>query len=86
VPVLGINYKDTRPAAKRWLDRFGDPFSVIAFDHSGRIGIDWGVAAVPETFVVDRSGTIRYKVVGPITQKEMNRHLIPELKRLQAAS
>ncbi len=85
VPVLGINYKDTRSAAKRWLGRFGDPFAVIAFDHSGQVGIDWGVAGVPETFVVDRSGTIRDKVVGPITRKEMNQQLIPELKRLQAA-
>lgn len=86
VPVLGINYKDQRSAAKRWLARFGDPFAVVAFDHSGQVGIDWGVAAVPETFVVDRNGIIRYKVVGPITRHEMKNALIPKLKQLQQAS
>ncbi|MDA3920174.1 MAG: DsbE family thiol:disulfide interchange protein [Salinisphaera sp.] len=86
VPVLGINYKDKRGDAKRWLARFGNPFAVVAFDRSGQVGIDWGVAAVPESFVVDRHGMIRYKVVGAITRKEMNKVLIPKLKQLQQAS
>ena len=63
VPVIGLNYKDKRPDATRWLTVFGNPFSVVAVDASGRVGIDWGVAGVPETFVVDRQGVIRYKVV-----------------------
>ncbi|MGB7757616.1 MAG: DsbE family thiol:disulfide interchange protein [Salinisphaera sp.] len=86
VPVLGINYKDKRRDAKHWLARFGNPFAVVGFDQSGQVGIDWGVAAVPESFVVDRQGIIRYKVVGPITRQKMNKVLIPKLERLQQAS
>lgn len=86
VPVMGLNYKDTREGALRWLGRYGNPFAVVAFDQSGQVGIDWGVAAVPETFVVDDQGMIRYKVVGPISRTEMNDTLIPLLKQLQQAS
>ena len=86
VPVVGLNYKDTREAALRWLGRYGNPFAVVAFDPAGEVGIDWGVAAVPETFVVDRDGTIRYKVVGAITREEMNDTLIPKLRQLKQAS
>lgn len=84
VPVVGINYKDTRDDARRWLQRFGDPFAVVAFDQSGDTGINWGVSGVPETFVLDGQGVIRYKVVGPITEEEMRQRLLPELRRLQA--
>lgn len=83
VPVVGLNYKDTEKAALRWLGRYGNPFAVVAFDPDGAVGIDWGVAAVPETFVVDKQGIIRYKVVGAITQEEMNQNLIPRLKALK---
>ncbi|MES1925224.1 DsbE family thiol:disulfide interchange protein [Salinisphaera sp. T31B1] len=86
VPVVGLNYKDTKQAALRWLGRYGNPFAVVAFDESGQVGIDWGVAAVPETFVLDRSGTIVYKVVGAITPEEMKQTLIPKLKQLKQAS
>lgn len=86
VPVVGLNYKDKRPDATRWLTIFGNPFQVTAFDASGRVGIDWGVSGVPETFVVDRQGVIRYKVVGAITEQEMNQRLIPLLNKLQNAS
>ncbi|MBO9469095.1 DsbE family thiol:disulfide interchange protein [Endozoicomonas sp. G2_2] len=85
VPVVGLNYKDTKEGALRWLGRYGNPFAVVAFDRSGEVGIDWGVAAVPETFVVDRQGTIRYKVVGAITRDEMNDTLVPTLERLKAS-
>jgi len=86
VPVVGLNYKDTQEGARRWLGRYGNPFAVIAFDATGEVGIDWGVAAVPETFVVDRDGTIVYKVVGAITPEEMNDTLIPKLQQLRQAS
>lgn len=86
VPVVGLNYKDTREDALRWLGRYGNPFAIVAFDGTGQTGIDWGVAAVPETFVVDRDGIIRYKVVGAITREEMNTTLIPKLERLKQAS
>lgn len=82
VPVVGLNYKDTHDGALRWLGRYGNPFAVVAVDQSGEVGIDWGVAAVPETFVVDRDGTIVYKVVGAITPDEMNNTLIPKLQQL----
>ncbi|MES1956234.1 DsbE family thiol:disulfide interchange protein [Salinisphaera hydrothermalis] len=86
VSVIGLNYKDKRADATRWLTVFGNPFRVVAVDASGRAGIDWGVAAVPETFVVDRNGIIRYKVVGAITEREMTQRLIPILDRLMAES
>lgn len=86
VPVIGLNYKDKRSDATRWLTVFGNPFSVVAVDASGRVGIDWGVAGVPETFVVDRQGVIRYKVVGAITEQQMNQRLIPILNKLKSAS
>jgi cytochrome c biogenesis protein CcmG/thiol:disulfide interchange protein DsbE len=85
VPVVGLNYKDTKEGALRWLGRYGNPFAVVAFDPSGEVGIDWGVAAVPETFVVDAEGIIRYKVVGPITRDEMNDNLLPRLEELKKA-
>lgn len=85
VPVVGLNYKDTKEGALRWLGRYGNPFAVVAFDPSGEVGIDWGVAAVPETFVVDAEGIIRYKVVGPITREEMNDNLLPRLEELKKA-
>lgn len=86
VPVIGLNYKDTKDAALRWLGRYGNPFAVVAFDPSGAVGIDWGVAAVPETFVVDENGVIRYKVVGAITREEMKDNLLPKLEQLTEAA
>ncbi|WP_353112367.1 DsbE family thiol:disulfide interchange protein [Salinisphaera dokdonensis] len=85
VPVVGLNYKDTKEGALRWLGRYGNPFAVVAFDQRGDVGIDWGVAAVPETFVVDEEGVIRYKVVGAITREEMNENLVPTLEQLKAS-
>lgn len=86
VPVIGLDYKDTRAAARRWLERFGNPFAVVAFDKQGTLAFDLGVAGVPETFVVDANGVIRHKVVGPITPKIMNDKLIPLIERLQEAA
>lgn len=86
VPVIGLNYKDTEKAALRWLGRYGNPFAVVAFDPDGAVGLDWGVAAVPETFVVDEQGIIRYKVVGAITPEEMNKNLVPRIKALKQSA
>lgn len=86
VPVIGLDYKDTRAAARRWLNRFGNPFAVVAFDKHGTLAFDLGVSGVPETFVVDANGVIRHKVVGPITPEIMNNKLIPLIKRLQKAA
>jgi len=83
VPIAGIAWKDTRPKAIAFLDELGDPYSKIGFDGSGRTGIDWGVYGVPETYVVDREGRVRHKVVGPITAQELNSRLIPLIRELR---
>ncbi|HKK15143.1 MAG TPA: DsbE family thiol:disulfide interchange protein, partial [Gammaproteobacteria bacterium] len=69
--------------AIRWLDKHGDPYLQSAFDQSGKTGIDLGVYGVPETFVVDRDGIIRYKIIGPITAQLIEDTLMPLLERLE---
>ena len=84
VPIYGLNYKDTREEALRWLHTLGDPYTAIAFDRNGRVGVDWGVYGVPETFVVDRKGVIRHKHTGPITVDAWQKTLFPLIRELQA--
>ena len=84
-PVVGLNYKDRREDALPWLRRNGDPYRLVAFDAAGRIGIDYGVYGVPETYVIDRHGVIRYKHIGPLTADVVRRKLEPMLKDLQHA-
>ena len=81
-PVVGLNYKDTREDALPWLQRNGNPFQVVVFDVDGRIGIDYGVYGVPETYVIDRQGVIRYKQIGPLTADLVQRKIEPLLKEL----
>lgn len=81
IRILGLNYKDTREAAQAWLDKWGDPYADIAYDESGRVAIDWGVYGVPETFVVDADGIIRYKRVGPLTEPILSEQVLPALRR-----
>jgi len=69
IEVIGINYKDNKQKAIRWLKELGNPYSNIAVDKNGRIAIDWGVYGIPETFVVNSKGIIKYRHVGPITKK-----------------
>jgi cytochrome c biogenesis protein CcmG/thiol:disulfide interchange protein DsbE len=83
-PVVGLNYKDTRDDALPWLERNGDPYQLIVFDASGRIGIDYGVYGVPETYVIDRKGVIRYKHVGPLTADVVQEKVAPLVKELNA--
>lgn len=82
VPLYGLNYKDTRKDALRWLEYYGDPYRVSASDIDGRAGIDYGVYGVPETFVIDQLGLIRYKHIGPMTETEWEETLQPLLLRL----
>jgi cytochrome c biogenesis protein CcmG/thiol:disulfide interchange protein DsbE len=82
VPIYGINYKDKGDAALAWIKALGDPYTRIGAD-SGQVGIDWGVYGVPETFVVDRTGHIRYKHVGPLTQADIDRAILPLVARLE---
>ena len=81
-PVVGLNYKDAREDAVPWLKRNGDPFKVIVYDAAGRIAIDYGVYGVPETYVIDRSGIIRYKHIGPLTPEITQKKLRPLIEEL----
>ena len=81
-PVVGLNYKDAREDAVPWLKRNGDPFKVIVYDAAGRIAIDYGVYGVPETYVIDRSGVIRYKHIGPLTPEITQKKLRPLIEEL----
>lgn len=81
--VYGLNYKDDPAAARKWLADLGDPYAAIGADPSGRVGIDWGVYGVPETFIVDRDGKIRYKRVGPVTPQVMQDVMVPMIRSLQ---
>jgi len=81
-PVVGLNYKDARDDALPWLKRNGDPYEFSVFDATGRIGIDYGVYGVPETYVIDRRGVIRYKHIGPLTPEVSRKKIQPLLKEL----
>jgi len=69
IKVIGINYKDNPKKAIRWLKELGNPYTDVAVDKSGRIAIDWGVYGIPETFIVNSKGIIKYRHVGPVTKK-----------------
>lgn len=69
VRIVGLNYKDDPAAAAQWLARHGNPFATIAQDRDGRVGLDWGVYGVPETYVLDAQGVIRHKHIGPMTRE-----------------
>jgi cytochrome c biogenesis protein CcmG/thiol:disulfide interchange protein DsbE len=85
--IVGINYKDVPDNARRFLGRYGNPFSAVGVDGNGRGSIEWGVYGVPETFIVGRDGTIVYKLVGPITPQNLDRVLKAEIeKALKAGS
>ena len=83
VPIYGLNYKDEREKALRWLGDLGDPYVATVSDTDGRLAIDYGLYGVPETFIIDRSGVIRYKHTGPITEEALQEKIIPLVKELQ---
>ena len=83
LPILGFNYKDRREDALAWLESLGDPYAEIAFDSDGRAGIEWGVYGVPETFLVDAQGVVRYKHVGPLTWETIEEKLMPLIRSLE---
>ncbi len=86
VPVIGLNYKDIDADAAAWLQRFGNPYDHVPTDADGRIGIDFGVYGVPETYIVDKAGKIRYKHVGPVDQSALEDKLLPLIEQLKAAN
>jgi cytochrome c biogenesis protein CcmG/thiol:disulfide interchange protein DsbE len=85
VPIYGLNYKDKREDAMAWLAERGNPYVVTAYDREGNVGIDWGVYGVPETFVIDKLGIIRYKQIGPVTPEALRDKIIPLVKELNGA-
>jgi cytochrome c biogenesis protein CcmG/thiol:disulfide interchange protein DsbE len=85
VPIYGLDYKDQPGDARRWLADFGNPYTAIVSDPDGRAGIEYGVYGVPETFVIDKAGVIRYKQIGPITPKALQETILPLVRKLNAA-
>ncbi len=86
VALYGINYKDELADARRYLARLGNPYRASGHDLSGSVGIDWGVIATPETFLVDPRGIIRYKHTGPLTAQVWREKLVPLIERIRAES
>jgi cytochrome c biogenesis protein CcmG/thiol:disulfide interchange protein DsbE len=84
VPVVGMDYKDTAAEAELWLTERGNPYLLSAVDADGRVGIDYGVYGVPETYVIDKAGVIAYKQIGPVTLESLRDDIMPLVKRLQA--
>ena len=84
VPIYGMDYKDQREEALTWLRQWGNPYPVIAMDESGRVGIDYGVYGVPETYVIDKQGVIRYKQIGPLDDDTVATKILPLVKELEA--
>ncbi|QFY43734.1 DsbE family thiol:disulfide interchange protein [Candidatus Methylospira mobilis] len=84
VPLYGLNYKDEREAGLGWLQRLGNPYRISVSDPDGKVGMNWGVYGVPETFVIDKRGVIRYKQIGPVTEDVLEGVLLPLIRQLQA--
>ena len=84
VPLYGLNYKDKRNDGLAWLARFGNPYTASLFDVDGRVGIDFGVYGVPETFVIDKQGVVRFKQIGPVTPEVLRDRIEPLLNQLNA--
>ena len=81
IRIVGINYKDQPDNARRFLGRYGNPFGAAGADGNGRASMEWGVYGVPETFIVGRDGAIAYKLVGPITEGNLERVIKPEIEK-----
>ena len=83
LPLIGLNYKDQDGEARRWLGTFGNPYQASAVDADGRVGINYGVYGVPETYLIDKLGIIRYKQVGPVTPEVLKNKILPMVRELQ---
>ena len=83
VPIYGLDYKDKPDAGRAWLAQNGNPYTASAVDLDGRVGIDYGVYGVPETFLIDKQGIVRYKQIGPLTVDSLQRKILPLIKDLQ---
>ena len=83
VTLVGFNYLDQREAGQKWLSKHGNPYELVLFDGNGRVGIDLGIVGVPETFLIDKQGTIRYKHTGALTNEVIQGKLLPLIRELQ---
>lgn len=83
VPIVGLDYKDQRVDARQMLQQAGNPYQRVAFDGDGRVGIDYGVYGVPETYLIDARGVVRYKQTGPMTRQVWEQKMLPLLKESQ---
>lgn len=81
--IVGLDYKDQSTDAKQWLQQYGNPYQLVVTDPDGRVGIDFGVYGVPETFIIDKQGIIRHKVIGPITSETMEKTVAPMIAELE---
>jgi cytochrome c biogenesis protein CcmG/thiol:disulfide interchange protein DsbE len=81
VKVYGINWRDNRAEALRWLQQYGDPYVATGYDGDGKVGIDWGVYGAPETFLIDERGVVLHKHLGPLTATAWQRDFVPLLNR-----
>lgn len=86
VPIYGLDYKDDRNDALNWLKKEGDPYVMSIFDKRGTVAINWGVYGAPETFLVDKTGTIRYKYIGPLTPAAIAKEIMPRVLKLRGES
>ena len=82
-PVIGLDYKDKREQALAMLATQGNPYTLSAFDANGRVGIDYGVYGVPETYIIDKTGIIRFKHIGPINSQLLNQKIYPLVSELK---
>jgi len=82
VPIVGLDYMDARPEGAKWLAQHGNPYQLSVLDANGKIGIDYGVYGVPETYVIDKSGVVRLKHTGPVTAEVIETKLLPLIKAL----
>jgi len=82
-PIVGLDYKDQDSEGLKWLARLGNPYDHTVTDKDGRIGIDFGVYGVPESFLIDKAGVIRYKQIGPITEEALRDKILPLVRELQ---
>lgn len=82
LPIVGLNYKDKREDGINWLNDFGNPYVVSAWDIEGRVGVDYGVYGVPESYIIDKQGVIRHKVTGPVTPEAVQNEILPLVRKL----
>ena len=83
LPIYGLNYKDKPADAMAWLGKHGNPYTVSIVDADGRVGIDYGVYGVPETFLIDKQGVIRFKQIGPVSPDVLRDKILPLARQLQ---